>query len=306
MKILCASLVLLLQQGGGDAVAVDDGLALYAAGKYAAAVGAFRAALESHPDDPRLNYNLALSLWRTGDEDAAETAAEKAAALGRTVFEGLRDGILGNLRFEKARIVAAAKVDPPKEVDKLERALYFARMARQHFQRGSLRLEKRRPGAGAELLRNLERAIRLEEELTQRREEAKKQQEPSDRKKAGDKDSENVSDEQKGDDETDKSGEKPDKRDADRDPKEKPDQPEPDPKKDEEEKKRLDPNDEDAKNKPHQAQESQEAPGEHDPTKELSPEQKRQLIKLLQESEASLKKLQAARKAARPKVKKDW
>ena len=307
MKILCASLVLLLQQGGADA-AVDggDGIALYAAGKYAEAVGAFRAALDTNPDDARLNFNLALSLWRTGDEDAAETAAEKAAALGSTTFDGLRDGILGNLRYDKARTVAAAKVDPQKEFDNLGRALYFAKMARQHFQRGALKLEKRKPGSGAELLRNLERSIRLEEELTKRREEAKKNQKPSDKKKKdGGKDSENVNDEQKGDDESkDDKADKGDKE-QQQDPKEKQDKPEPDTKKTEDEKKALDP-DEDEKNKPHQAQEPQQAPGEHDPTKELSPEQKRQLMKLLSEAEANLKKLKAARKAARPKVKKDW
>ena len=60
---------------------VEDGLRLYREGRYAEAVAAFRKALEAAPEDPRLNYDLALTCWRAGEHDAAETAAEKAAAL---------------------------------------------------------------------------------------------------------------------------------------------------------------------------------------------------------------------------------
>ena len=47
---------------GGDPV--GDGLQHYREGRFAAAAASFREALAADPDNPRLNYNLALALWR--------------------------------------------------------------------------------------------------------------------------------------------------------------------------------------------------------------------------------------------------
>ena len=99
-----------------------------------------------------------------------------------------------------------------------------------------------------------------------------------------------------------------DKKDDDKkqDPNKQKEQPEPDPKKKkEDEQKEPKPEDEE-KNKPHDPGKPPEAPGEHDPNKQLTPEQRRELLKKLEEFDKILKKLKAARKAARPKVKKDW
>ena len=302
MKTLLLSLVLSLP-GAGDPFA--EGLRHYAAGEYAEAVAAFREALESNPDDPRLNYNLALALWRIGAMEAAETAAEKAAALSRGRLEVRRDGILGNIRYDQARAVVDTRpstapvpqpggkaVQPGRGPD-LQKALDLVGQAKTHFLRGATASQPADPV----LLRNLERAIRFEEELKKRQQEQKDQQKKDDQQKPDDK-------QDQGDKKDDKNQQEPDPK-ADQDKKDK-QQPEPDPKAKKDEQKPPQPEEDDGDKKPREPQDAQEAPGEHDPDKQLTPEQRRQLLKRLEEFEQNLQKLKAARKASRPKVKKDW
>lgn len=328
------AVLLVAVPGGGDPPA--EGLAHYRAGDYPKAVEAFRAALATDPDNARLNYNLALALWRSGQADAAETAAEKAAALSKGAFNSLRDGILGNLRFDQAKALDAEQGKPEQRIPNLEKAVELAGKARGHFQRGAL-------GAGDNraLVRNLERALQLEKELRKKLEEAKKQAE-KDKKDQDKKDDKQQKDQKKGDDQKDKDKKDENKKDENKQKDDQKDQdkkdqkPDPkkdgnDPKKDDEQRKPPEPDPKSDKKEPEPGKDEksgekktpepdekkndkptppppaqQQAPGEHDPNKELSPEERHKLLKQLQKFEASLKQLKAARQAARPKVKKDW
>lgn len=306
MKTILLSLVLSLP-GAGDPFA--EGLRHYAAGEYAEAVAAFRTALESSPDDARLNYNLALALWRIGAMEAAETAAEKAAALSGGRLDVRRDGILGNIRYDQARAVvdtraAAAPVPQPGAKagqqgrgPDLQKALDLVGQAKTHFLRGATASQPADPV----LLRNLERAMRFEEELKKRQQEQKDQQKQDDQKQ----------DDQKQDDKQDSGDKKDEKNKQEPDPKSDQEnkdkqQPEPEPKPKKDEQKPPEPEEGEDDKQPRKPPDAQQAPGEHDPDKQLTPEQRRQLLKRLEEFEQNLQKLKAARKAARPKVKKDW
>src|SRR5690606_35948507 len=127
---------------------------------------------------PRLHFNLAEALWRAGDPTAAETAAEKAAALSDGQLGALRDGLLGNLRYDEARALgdlegppAQTQTQPPPRpeagdpFERLERAIEKVGQARQHFVQGAIALERQGAGDGAALRRNLERALLLERAL---------------------------------------------------------------------------------------------------------------------------------------------
>ena len=283
---------------------------------------AFRKALESYPDDPKLHYNLAQALWRAGDLDAAETAAEKAATLGGPRLEGLRDGLLGNLRYDQARQMGEEKVDPKEQQGKLEAAIEKAGQARRHLQRGALALETDERGSGAQLMRNLERTIQLQKKLKKQLEDLKKEQKKKDdkkddKKKDDKKDQKN--DKKKSDDKDKDKDKKDDKKPDDKDKKPGKDQPEPKPedkkddKKDGESKKQepkpkpSEKDGEEEKRKPQKPKAPPPAvPGEFDPNKELTPEQKRKLMQRLKAMEELMMKLRADRKAKRPKVKKDW
>ena len=307
MNRLLLNLILALPVGGDP---FTDGLQHYAAKEYAQAVASFRQALEVTPDDPRLNYNLALALWRIGAMEAAETAAEKAAALSQGRLDARRDGILGNIRYDQARQIADAKAPPARAPGSgagvpeqgsgpdLQKALELVGQSKDHFLRGAMASQPVDPV----LLRNLERALVLEEELK------KRQQEQDDKQQDDKQQDDKKQDDQKqdqGDEQDDKNKQKPDPK-SDQD-KQDEQQKEPDPesrKKDEQEPPK--PEEGEDEKKPKKPQEAQQAPGEHDPDKELTPEQRQQLLKQLEKFEENLQKLKAARKASRPKVKKDW
>jgi tetratricopeptide (TPR) repeat protein len=287
------------------------GLEHYRAGRYAAAVGDFREALEQTPDDPRLNYDLALACWRVGEMDAAETAAEKAAALSKGRFDARRDGILGSLRYDRARQLAADTKDQQTELQNLRQALELATQARGHFQRGALASEGERQGSGAVLVRNLERTIRLQKELEKQIEAAKKRQEEQDKDDKDKQDPDKQDDQKQDDKDKDKNQNK------DKDPGKDPgkDKPEPDPKQRDQEQPDPDkdqqppdptPEENPEEDKPKPPPQPQEVPGEADPDKQLTPEQRHQLLQRLAEFEAQLKQIKEARRASRPKVKKDW
>lgn len=186
--------VLFLAMATATVLPAQDPLKLYEEGRYMDAARALRKALEHDKDDALLNYNLALTLWRKGDADEAETAAEKAATLSEGELDALRDGILGNLRFEAAlkKAQKQTKAEPRSKI--LEAALELMVQARKHYQRGALR-----PGAGVTLARNLERALRKEKDLEKQLEEQKKKEEEERKQKEQDKKDEKKKDEQKKD-----------------------------------------------------------------------------------------------------------
>jgi hypothetical protein len=187
-SILLATLLALLP--GGER---ERGLQLYREGRFAEAAAAFRAAVAEDGDSAELQWNLALASWRAGDLAAAETAAEKYAALDRGARVDLHAGLLGAVRHDEAMALQAqadaAGGQPPADgaqpadpLPLLEAAKKKAETARDHFVRGA--------GASAspELRRNLERSLRTIAELERRIEELKKQRESqkSDKPQDGD------------------------------------------------------------------------------------------------------------------------
>lgn len=160
---LALVLALLVPAFGGDHA---RGVQLMKEGKFAEAAEAFRAAAAAAPTDAELHYNLALAYWRAGNSGEAEIAAEKAATLSDGKLGALRDGVLGNLKFDAARAKLAG------EQPDLSGALEQAHKARDHFVHGATA-----PGAPAELARNVERALKLIAEIEKKIEEQKQQQE---------------------------------------------------------------------------------------------------------------------------------
>jgi Ca-activated chloride channel homolog len=279
--------VLLLLTVASVLPAQKDPMQLYQQGRYAEAVHAFRKALEDDKGDPLLNYNLAVSLWRQGEADEAETAAEKTATLSEGRLDALRDGILGNLRFEAALKKAAEQTKGPRSKI-LEAAVDLMVQARKHYQRGAVR-----PGAGPALARNLERAIRKEEELRKQLEEEKKKEEEQ---KKNDKKKNDRKKDQKDKD-------KKDKKEQDKKQQQQKDQQQ----KDQQQKDQQQKDQKKQDQKKQQPQQPKKQPlGKFDPKKQLTKEQKQRLLERLKEIEAQLRQLQKQKQADRPKVKKDW
>lgn len=179
MKTLSLLLLLSFAPGGER----ERGLQLYREGKFAEAATAFRAAIEQDGDSPELQWNLALASWRAGELAAAETAAEKYAALDKSARPELHAGLLGAVRHDEAMALAAkadaAGAAPPAGPDAkpedplplLEQALAKANQARDYFVRGATATPT------PELLRNTERSLRTIDELQKKIDELKKQRE---------------------------------------------------------------------------------------------------------------------------------
>lgn len=268
-----AALVLLgfAPAGGED----ERGLALFRQGEYAEAASAFRAAIEAEGPSAERSYNLALALWKAGQADEAETAAEQAATLSDGEFNPLRDGLLGNVRYAAARKV---------EAEDLRAALGLAEQARAHYLRGAVALDGR-----PELARNLERALRLIEELKKKIEEQEEQQ---DEDEEGDQ--EQNEDQQDGEDgKSDEKQEQDQKGDGEQ-PSEPQQSDEPQPE-----------DQQDQKSEGEQ-EEQPPAPGEQLEGRQLTPEEKKRLLDKLDELEEMRIELRKLQKAARPKVKRDW
>ena len=266
MKALLFSLTLLLP--GGDR---DRGLALYEAGRFPEAAEAFLQAIATEGDSAELSYNLALALWRAGDRDGAETAAERAATLSDGNLASLRDGVLGNLRYQVAR---------ETEAEDLPGALELAEKARDHYLRGSLK------NGTPELHRNLERALDLVDELKQKLEEQQQEQQPD-------------QDPQPQEEEQQEEEQQQDQQQQEQQEQQEEEKQEEEQQQQEEEQREQEQQLED------QQLERNDAPGESEPT-QLTPEQKQRLMEQLSEMEDALRQLRAMQQAARPKVERDW
>lgn len=245
---------------GGDP---RRGLELYGAGRFAEAAVEFEAALAADPGNAELAYNLALARWRAGEPDAAEVAAEKAAALSSGRLNALRDGLLGNVRYQAAR----ATEDPGQ-------GLELAKQARDHFLRGALA-----PDSGDELSRNLERAERLIDELEKKLEEQEQEEQEQD---------EQQQDEQQQDEQ-----------------------------KQEEQQQNEQKQDESQQSEPQQEQEQQQGEQREQQAQDqesnsrseqpqLSPQERKRLLDLLEQFEQQRQRYRAATEARRPRVEKDW
>jgi tetratricopeptide (TPR) repeat protein len=182
---------------GGDR---EQGMQHLAAGRFAEAAASFRAAIAADGDDAELQWNLAFASLRAGDLAAAETAAEKYAALARQPRVDLHAGLLGAVRYTEAQRTAndalaalaaasappaaAGAVAPPTPpadpLPQLEAAKKKATEARDHF----VRAAAARPSV--ELQSNTERSLRLIDALAKWIEDLKQQQKDSQPKESGD------------------------------------------------------------------------------------------------------------------------
>lgn len=226
LGIVC---VLAVAGFGGDR---EQGMQHLAAGRFAEAAASFRAAIAADGDDAELQWNLALANLRAGDLAAAETAAEKYAAMARQPRVDLHAGLLGAVRYTEAQRTAndalaalaaasappaaagaAAPATPPADpLPQLEAAKKKATEALDHF----VRAAAARPSV--ELQSNTERSLRLVDALAKAIEDLKQQQKDSQPKESGDPQKDAKAPEK----EKEKEKEKP------KEPKPRPDEPKPD------------------------------------------------------------------------------
>ena len=337
------SLACVLALLGGDR---ERGMQLFAAGKYAEAAVAFRAAIQADGDSAELQWNLALACLRAGELSAAEVAAEKYAAMDRQARVDLHAGVLGAVRHAEAQSLAnqalpllgagapppaalapaapGQPTEPPADpLPLLEQALAKCQQGRDHFVRGAA------TAPSVELQRNTERALRLIaglekqiEELKQQREQQKKNepdrnQDPQKEQKKDDK-----KDDKKPDDKA--QPEQPPKPDEAKEPGQQPEPKEPqpgdqpgEPKPDQPQDKPPDkPQDQDQqqgkpeppKDAPGQGQagDRQDAPGEGQQGREQSVEQAQRVQDNLQKQDQKRRELLLRQKAQRPRVERDW
>ncbi len=343
MKTMLLGLVLaVLAPLSGDDHA--RGLQLLKEGKFAAAAAAFRAAAESDPTDPRVHYNLALALWRAGDAAEAELAAEKAATLSDGRLVPLRDGIFGNLRMSEAQgklageqpdlqaalgaaqkardhfLHGAAEPAAPAELTRnLERALQLITEIEKKIE------EQKKEEKKDDQNKDGEQKPDDKDQEKQEKKDDGKQDESKDGKDP--KSDEQKQDEQKKDDEkkdgkdqpkSDEQKEQDQKQQGkpeDKPPEPKPDQPKPDEKSEKGAPEAKPGEDKEQKPEPKVgADEQQQPPGEGKEAeaapppqmRELSPEETKRLLDVLEQLHAQQAELEKARAAARPKVKKDW
>lgn len=316
------------------------GLKLLAEGKFAEAAAAFRAAAEAEPTDAGVHYNLALALWRAGDAGAAEIAAEQAATLSDGRLVPLRDGILGNLKMGEAQAKLAG------EQPDLQAALGLAQKARDHFLHGAADAGApaeltRNLERALQLIAEIEKKIEEQEKQDDEKKDDQKKddgkdgdkkpgEDKSDEKKPDDqkddqkKDEEKKPDDQKGDEKKDDQQKSDDQKQQGK-PEDKPPEPKPEekPKPEQQQDQKSEEGAPDAKpgenkeDKPEPkpgADEPQPPPGEQRDAhatpppeqRELSPEETKRLLDVLQRLQAQQVELEKARAAARPKVKKDW
>lgn len=326
--------VLLGMQGGEP----GDGMQLYRDGKFAEAAAAFRAAID-RGDSAELQWNLALASWRAGDLVAAETAAEKYAALSKNARTDLHAGLLGAVRHAEAMALelqadqatqtppsaaaAPGGEQPADALPMLEQALQKATQAKDWFVRGAS------AKATPELLRNMERSLRTIDELQKKVDELKKQREQQQKddekdpeKKDPEKKDPEKKDDEKKDDKKDGGEQKPEeKQEQKSDDKGEPkpdgqqqgdDKPEPKPGQQDEQSKDGAKQDGASGEAPPQGEPKGEpgarhdAPGEAREGKELTPEQQQRLLEELGKADAKVKEIRLRGRTARRLVERDW
>lgn len=310
MKTALATMVAVLALGGGDERAGYEALR---AGQYDAAMKAFSAVIAERGPSPELCYNLALAAWKAGKPDEAEKAAEQVATLSDGKLAHLRDGILGALRYEKAK----AEADPGK-------ALPLAEQARDAFERGAMQT-----GSGPEFARNLERALALVAELE------KKKKEQEEKKKDDPKKDDSKKDDQKQPDSRPQSSPQSAPESREQKPDQKPEsRPDSNPNQDQSRQTKPEDgepkSDEPQKADPKDGKQPEPKPGQDqgeakdakagDPSKdkkpsmvpgeqkggELTPEQTKRLLDTMQTMLEEKAKLRAQMHLTRPKVERDW
>ena len=170
-----------------------DARKLYREGQYVEAAKVFGEQAAADPDNAETQYNLGVSLWRTGDLRGAEAAAERYAALPGGGRIDLHRGLLGNVRYAEAEALAEVArapagpmmpsssagsaqpggqpAEPPSPMELLQQALAKARRARDEFLAAS-----EGPLAEPQIGRNVERSLQLIKQIEKAIEELEKQQ----------------------------------------------------------------------------------------------------------------------------------
>jgi hypothetical protein len=318
---------------GGDA---EKAMQLYREGRFAEAAAEYRAVIDAEGDRPDLQWNLALASWRAGDLPAAETAAEKYAALATSPRTDLHRGLLGAVRFDEAKALEAqadallsagqpappvpmpgqaggpSPEQPPDPLPLLEQALAKALQAKDHFVAGGV------AAPSPELVRNTERALRYIDELQKKIDELKEQREQSEDENDDNKDdqSNEKKDQEKKDQEKDdpkdgdqKDGEqKSDEQKQDGEGEQQPAEQPPEPQEGEQDQPQQPQEGEqpqDAQPEPKPGQRN-DAPGEAAEGRELTPEQAARLLERLKDLDKQLEQIRAGAKSRRPPVEKDW
>lgn len=314
--------------GGGDPY--EEGMRLYADGKYKEAFESFKKAIEKNQNPPaELYYNKAVAAFQIGDDHEAEASAEKAAASGERKFTNVRDFLRGNIAFRRCENIekeiddakiappapqppGAPPSAPPDPVAGYERAIAQAESARDAWiaaaagepagvdtTKGNATKSNTVKEAGA-AARNVERAILKIEELKKKKEEAEKQQKEQQKKDDKNKDDNNKKDENKPESRPES---RPDSR-----PESRPDQEQKqDPQKNEDQKKQDQQNQQNDPNQQKQDQKQQdpkESPEEQDPNK-LTQAQIQRMLDKLDDKEKQRQAVMKA-KARVVRVPKDW
>ena len=155
---------------------VGRGVTAYREARFADAFAAFTRAEEraGNEADAELLFNRALAALQAGDLRAAELAAEKALVRGGEGFEDLRVFLFANVAIRRSlRAQAEAELrdaDPTaftRAIERCEEAIELWR---------GLVLRKSGADDWPEARRNLERALRMREELEAKRDEAEAKQ----------------------------------------------------------------------------------------------------------------------------------
>jgi hypothetical protein len=123
---------------------------------------------------PEIVHARALAALATGDLDAAEAAAERAAARGGARFEALRDFLRGNAAFARCDAAEARAAATPADPDGWDRALRLAESARDRWRTAAMSREDW-PAAR----RNADRARLRADALRARRDAARGRKDPA-------------------------------------------------------------------------------------------------------------------------------
>ncbi len=165
-----ASLVLVLAlaapPGEARAASVAEAERLYAEGRYAEALAAYRAAGDATQDDPRLQFNLGTAAYRAGEYDEAAQAFARALRSAEPVLQERSFYNLGNAQFRLGQTTLEA--DPQQTIAAWQQAI--------DAYDGALRLDPQDEDARF----NKEFVQRELERLQQRQQQQQQQQEQQD------------------------------------------------------------------------------------------------------------------------------
>lgn len=150
----------------GCAPSEDPGVAAYEAGRFERALELFATRERRAGDEAtaRQAYDVALCALRAGELQRAEDALARVLARGGEALAPAADFLLGDAAFVRARLAEREAGAPDAASRTLERAIGFARAARDAWRRAAIASD-----GWSAARRNAERAARLLAALDERR-----------------------------------------------------------------------------------------------------------------------------------------